>query len=142
MIKVMTDFDINRQVKGAGPLTSRRPKGWSIVAGIVFILALAAAGYFFWQYHQLSQDPTAAASRASADIMARVGQLVVLPTGEEPTIARVNDPQAFKDQPFFANAKKGDILLLYTTAKKAYLYDPSLNKVVDVAPITIGTTAQ
>jgi hypothetical protein len=138
----MAGIDIERppQRKVAGQ--NRNMKAWQIIAIIVFGVTLAVAGYFFWQYRQLSQNPTLAASRASADILTKVGKLAVLPTGEEPTIATINDPQAFKDQPFFASAKKGDVLLLYTTAKKAYLYDPALNKIVDIAPITIGTTAK
>ncbi len=63
-----------------------------------------------------------------------VGKLMVLPK-EVPTIATVTDITKLKNQPFFANAKNGDRVLLYTQAKKAILYRPSIKKIIDVEPI-------
>ena len=112
---------------------------------VVVIAALGAAGYFFWQYHRSQQEvaslknaPQQTASQETADLVAKVGLLVVLPTGEQPTVATVTDPTKLQDQAFFTNAKVGDKVLLYTKAKKAYLYNPASNKVVEIAPITIG----
>ena len=53
------------------------------------------------------------------------------------------NPDLLKNQAFFANAQKGDIVLIYANAKKAILYDPVGNKIVDTAPISsepISTT--
>jgi len=65
-----------------------------------------------------------------------VGRIIVLPNDEEPTVATVTDPEKLRDQVFFANAKAGDKVLIYTKARKAYLYDPIAGKLVEVAPIT------
>ena len=73
------------------------------------------------------------------DIVSRAGKLIILPEGEVPTIATVSDPEKLKDQPFFAKAKVGDKVLLYQNARKAYLYDPVNNKILEVAPISLGT---
>lgn len=70
------------------------------------------------------------------DVIARVGALIELPGGEVPTVATVTDPGKLQDQVFFAKAKKGDQVLIYTQARKAYLYDPIHNKLREVAPIT------
>lgn len=79
-------------------------------------------------------------ARAEVEILvAEVGKLIVLPEGETPTIATVSDPERLKDQPFFAKAKAGDKVLLYSTARKAYLYDPSAKKLLEVAPLNIGS---
>lgn len=69
-------------------------------------------------------------------LIERVGKLIVLPKGEEPTVATVSDPAKLKDQVFFANAKVGDKVLIYTKARKAYLYDPEGDILLEVAPIT------
>ncbi len=42
----------------------------------------------------------------------------------------------YKGQPFFANAQVGDKVLIYYKAKKAILYNPTDNKIVEVGPIS------
>lgn len=121
-------------------------KKYGTVIAIVVIVVLAGlSGFLFKKYHdsqnkvkQLQQDPNAAAKQAVSDLVSKVGKLAVLPTDETPTIATVTDPSKLKDQAFFTNAKTGDKVLIYTNAKKAFLYDPSTNKIVEIAPITIG----
>jgi hypothetical protein len=76
----------------------------------------------------------------SQDLVAKVGVLIELPSGETPTIATVTDITKVKDQAFFTNAQNGDKLLIYPQAKKAILYRPSTNKVINVAPLVIGAT--
>lgn len=80
-------------------------------------------------------DVAAPASADTADIVARVARLMVLPTGESPTIAAVTDLAPLAGQPFFINAKVGDIVLLYHQAKKAILYDPQADRIVEAGPI-------
>lgn len=72
-------------------------------------------------------------------LVSEVGKLLDLPTGEDPTVATITDISKLSGQPFFARAKNGDKVLIYTNAKKAILYDPNAKKVIDVAPINLGT---
>lgn len=114
-------------------------------AVVIVVLILGAGGYIYYQ-NQSSQvaklnNPQASATEEVKKIVAEVGKLIDLPTGEDPTIATVTDITKLKDQPFFAKAKNGDKVLIYTNAKKAILYDPVLKKVLDVAPINIGTSS-
>ncbi|MGI9118277.1 MAG: hypothetical protein ACR2IQ_01895, partial [Minisyncoccia bacterium] len=53
-----------------------------------------------------------------------------------------SDPEALKDQPFFAKAVKGDKVLIYAQAKKAFLYSTTMNKILDVAPLNIGSSTK
>src|SRR5258707_851119 len=115
-----------------------------IVVLAVGILALAGVSYYFYSQYSLSQmqlkNPTLAAQQEIKSLIAQVGSLIELPSGEVPTVATVSDPAKLAGQQFFANAKKGDKVLIYTQAKKAILYRPSQNKIVDVAPVNLGAS--
>jgi len=108
---------------------------------IIILVVLILGGtscYFYYQFIKIKQDPQKVAREETKNLLAQISQIIVLPEGEEPTVATVNDPEKLKDQPFFAKAKKGDKVLIYTNAKKAILYDPLNKKIVEVAPINIG----
>ena len=112
-----------------------------VLGAVVLAGAVAAAVYFYMQYYQTQQllkNPTLAAQQQTQALLASVGKLMDLPNNETPTIATVSDVSKLKDQPFFANAQNGDKVLIYTNAKKAILYRPSENKIIDVAPVNIG----
>jgi len=115
-----------------------------IVTGsvILAVIAIIAAVYFYIQYSNIKTNPQQVSQQEATDLVARVGKLILLPTDEVPTIATVTDPQPLKNQPFFANAQKGDRVLIYTGAKKAILYNPTENKIVEVAPVNIGNQNQ
>ncbi len=110
-----------------------------IVLSLVTVISLALAGYFYSQIVALKQDPQAIAQKEAKELVARVSKLMVLPEGEDPVVATVNDPEKVKDQPFFSRAQKGDKLLIYAKAQKAILYDPEGNIILDVSPTSFGT---
>ncbi len=120
------------------------PKGNRYVLPTVCLLLVAVsigvAVYYYRQVVALRQNPQQTAQDAVAEVVAKVSQIMVLPQGEQPILATVADPSKLKDQPFFAQAKIGDKVLLYTNARKAILYDPVANKIVEVAPINLGNT--
>ena len=98
--------------------------------------------YFYNQASKLKQDPQKAAQQSTQELIGKVSKLIVLPQGETPTVATVTDPDKLKkEQPFFANASVGDKVLIYTGARKAYMYNPTTNKIIEVAPVNIGTPA-
>ena len=105
---------------------------------VLVVIALGAALYFFNEYSTLTQDPNAANQKKIEAVVAKAEKLIDLPQDELPTLATVSDTEALADQPFFVNAKEGDQVLLYTNARKAYLYSPSRNIIVEVASLNIG----
>jgi hypothetical protein len=107
----------------------------------VAVLSSGTAVYFYNEYSGLKQDPNKSAQEEVSKLVAQVSKLMVLPEGETPTIATVSDPEKLKDQPFFAKAKTGDRVLIFTNSRKAILYSPESNKIVEVAPINIGPSA-
>ncbi len=111
------------------------------IAAVALLVVLGGGGYFYYQSTkaQKQTNPQQAAQEEVKKIVAEVGKLIELPAGEDPTVATVTDISKLKDQPFFQKAKNGNKVLIYTNARKAILYDPALRKVIDVAPINIGT---
>lgn len=119
---------------------------------VSFILALVAVGslifavYFYTQIRDIKKNPQKVvqenAQMEVKKVVEKVSELILLPEGEEPTVATVADPEKLKSQPFFANAKIGDKLLIYNAAKKAILYDPAAHKIIEVAPLNIGGANQ
>ena len=108
-----------------------------ILMGAVLVVG-GFAGYFWYEASALKKNPQKAAQDETQKLLANISALIVLPEGETPTIATVTDPERLKEQPFFANAQTGDKVLIYTNSRKAVLYNPTKNKIVEVAPINIG----
>lgn len=111
-----------------------------LVPFLVIVIAVLAIQVIvlYKQISGLKQNPQQIAQEVTKELIAEVGELILLPADEAPTVATVSDPEKLKDQPFFANAKAGDKVLIYTKAKKAFLYDPVGHKVVEVAPVNLG----
>jgi hypothetical protein len=118
----------------------------------VLLLALLGVSVLAYHFYQESSSmslndkkseefPKPTLPTATTSIIDLIGKLIILPTGEEPTIATVSDPSKLKDQPFFVNAKTGDKVLIYQNAKKAYLYSVTENKLIEVAPINVGVSS-
>lgn len=110
------------------------------VIGLAVLLLISLFGTFYF-YRQVSNDPAKLAKDDLNNTIMAVGKILVLPQNETPSLATVSDPSKLKDQPFFAAAESGDKVLVYSLAKKAILYSPKLNKIVEVAPINLGQSA-
>ena len=112
---------------------------------VILLIAIVAGSYYFYTRYQNSQKllrQSATVSQGEAEnIVASVGSLMQLPKNENPTIATVSDKEKLKGQPFFANAQNGDKVLIYTKAKKAILYRPSANKIIEVSFLNPGVSS-
>ena len=118
------------------------------MVAVLILCILIGSSVLLWWYFSIeavsgtyvrSHDSAASIPVAKNDVASlveKVGKLILLPQGEIPTVAAVADLTPLKEQSFFKNAKKGDIVLMYARAKKAVLYDPSANIIIEVAPIT------
>lgn len=110
----------------------------------LIITAVIAAGLFAALYfhksselNQLKSNPNHLANQEANKLIAMVRQHFALPN-EKPTIATVEDVNKLKGQSFFKDARNGDKVLMYTQSKKAYLYRPSEDKVIEVAFLNIN----
>ena len=107
---------------------------------LTILLVFGIGLYYFLQYHheqKLLKNPLLASEMQQETIVKNVGKLTQLPSGEQPTIAKISDITRLNNQPFFQNAQNGDFVLIYTKAKEAILYDPVSNKVLRVGPILV-----
>ncbi len=121
-----------------------KPVLFALAAVIVLGLAALPAYYFYSKYQKaqsMLKNPTVAAREEVNSIISQVGKLMILPSKEQPTVATVTDKSKLKSQPFFAKSENGDKVLLYTASKKAILYRPTINKIIEVSPINIGDVA-
>lgn len=116
-----------------------------ITAIVVIVLAASVPSVYFYRKYQIAQsqiaNPSALSAAQTKELVDAVGKLIELPGDEQPTIATVTDADKLRNQTFFLNAQNGDRVLIYTTAKKAILYRPSINKIIEVAPVNIGQAA-
>lgn len=119
-----------------------------VMVGLVAVVVLALVGtsyYFFNQYKKtqlLLNNPTMAAKEEVKKITDQVSKLMVLPTKEEPIVVTVLDKNKLKDQDFFKKAENGDKVIVYSVSKQAILYRPSINKIIQVAPLDLGDANQ
>ena len=121
--------------------------GWfkhSLITVIV-VAVLVGGGYGGWWYmqryrpHQQAKAAGVGDSQTVSQVIEKVGKHLVLPTGEQPTMATVSDISKVKGQAFFANAANGDKVLVYAQAKKAILYRPSIDRIIETAPLSADT---
>ncbi len=102
---------------------------------LVLIVAVLAVGAYAAMQYLRQPSPLSGDVR---EVVARVSRLMVLPD-EAPTVALVSDLEKLKGQAFFARAQAGDVVLMYPKAQKAILYSTTLDKILEVAPITNDT---
>jgi len=127
------------------------PSMRTLLIGAVVIVVLFGGYYIYVNFWTKSPfGPTGADAKAEsasiaatstdnlseADIIAAVGKVMLLPTDETPTLAKVSDPSVLQSQAFFKNAVVGDVVLMYPKSLRAILFDPMQDKIIEVGPIT------
>lgn len=117
----------------------------NIILAAIAVVIISGIGFGGYKYYQaqtelqkLKANPEDATKQEVKKLTEAVGKLIDLPKGEDPTVATITDANKLKDQAFFKNAQNGDKVLIYSKAKKAILYRPSTNKVIEIAPINLG----
>jgi hypothetical protein len=123
--------------KAKRKIFSRKNLKLIILIIIAFIIVITPSVYFYIKYTQ-SQNLLQNKAGETTALIDKVSKLIVLPKNETPTIATVSDKTKLENQPFFTNAENGDRVLIYSLAKKAILYRPSKNIIIDVAPVNLG----
>lgn len=113
----------------------------------LFLLVLVAAiggtvlvAKYKPEYFGLTKNISVDKQKEVDEVIVKVSKLIVLPEGENPTLATVTEADKVKGQKFFEKAQNGDKVLVYAQAKKAILYRPSDNKIIEVGVVSISQT--
>jgi hypothetical protein len=116
--------------------------GLNIFIALILIVIGAAAVYYGIkvrpQWFGIENSAQNSAELEAQKVIDEVSKIVQLPENEKPTIATVTDIDKLKDQVFFKNAKIGDKILVYSQTKKAYLYRPVENKLIEVGVVNLS----
>jgi hypothetical protein len=97
---------------------------------IILILGIIPAEYFFLKKF----PPSSPKPSNNEKYLPKIKKLISLPD-ETPQFATVSDIDKINSQPFFTNAKNGDIVLIYQASRKTILYRPSENKIIEVGTV-------
>jgi hypothetical protein len=122
-----------------------------IITGIttfISILLISGVVFLFLQYSKTksenaklkAQIKTNMSQSEVRNLTETINKFIELPQNEEPTLATITDKEKLNGQTFFNQAQNGDRLLIYAQARKVYLYRPSTNKIIDIAPISTDQT--
>ena len=85
----------------------------------------------------IATDPQSL-QRDNEETIKKVGELILLPVGETPTVAQITTLEQTQGQDFFRNAAIGDKIVVYSNARKAYLYRPSSHKLIEVGIVSVS----
>ena len=116
-----------------------------IISTVIFALVVlgGTAGYmgyyYYTQYNLLKTNPQLLSAQQTQQIVSQIGQLMQLPTDEIPQVATVMNPTLVQSHSPFSHAETGDVILIYMKIKRAILYRPHAHKIIDVAPVILGT---
>lgn len=107
-------------------------KRTKIAVFIVIILVVVTSGILFalWQGRRSNLNDVDA-------VVSKVNKHYVLPVDETPALATVEDKTKVNSE-FLRVSENGDKLLIYKNAKKVILYRPSIDRVVEVGPVSIA----
>ena len=110
---------------------------------LVFLLVVVGSlAEYFYENDVVYENPNLVAESQVSVYTEKIGRLVFLPKDEIPSVATVSEPELLNNQIFFAEAQKGYIVLIYSNAKKAILYDPVTDKIIAMASVNIGDVEQ
>jgi hypothetical protein len=119
-----------------GENMSRVKIGLLITLLVVVVGGLGGAGVYFYNQYQrartLLKDPAAAAKEETRILVERVSRHMLLNTQETPIVAKVTDANQLAQNPFFANAQTGDVMLVFQEANRAVLFRPEADRIVNI----------
>jgi hypothetical protein len=89
------------------------------------------------QLQEIRESTERSGQQVADEVLGKVRTHISLPDELEPTVATIIDVDRLREtSDFYKNAKNGDHLIL--TETRAILYDPEIDRIVDVVPVLLN----
>lgn len=144
MSPMNNDFIPNEKNNG-GKFAKFDPRGKSpilmFVIAQLLLIAIVGGGYLGYQKFLVKNETEKTNESKSPDdekksILDTLAKFIELPS-DEPVIMTISDIEKLKDNPFFANAKNEDKVIVFKDSKRAMLFRPSTNKLVEMQTVSL-----
>lgn len=125
-----------------------RNKGATVLAAIFWTMLVVSTGvYVSWYFGSRRKaisipEQGVAPARSAEAYIAAVAQKIILPKDQKPPrVAVISDPDALtQEQDFYRGAEAGDVLMIFEGSRRAIIYSPRRDIIVNVGPIVPRTT--
>ncbi len=102
---------------------------------LLFILLIGLMIYSENKFNRFLENPQVFLDKNADQTVKKLGKILQIPD-EKPTVATIIDETKIKDQPFLAQAKKGDKLLIFHQAKIVVLFREAELKIINTGVLT------
>lgn len=128
------------KTQGAAPMNAvKRITKKKFVVIAIIVLVLAAAAFYVIRRQSVNWNDTKLTVAEQKILVGKIGDLMVLPDEPQPVFAVVTDAEKLRaEQPFYAAVQNGDILLVLPSTRKAIIYSPSADKIVNAGPFIVN----
>jgi hypothetical protein len=132
-----TTYNIDGVIRSANPRRSKRRLGrqWQYIIGICTIVILSV-GCVLMLYNRNTDSEQPVIASDVQIVKSSVSKHFLLPSDEEPALATVTDLSKLNSA-LKAKAQNGDRVLIYQNNRIAILYRPSIDRVIDITPVSI-----
>lgn len=120
------------------------------LAAIIIILlgGLVWLGVFYYQAQNKIKSLSDPQKRLEMEkeevqgILKKVGKHIMLPEGEMPTVASINDAKKLAaEQPFYSGAQNGDKVLVFVKNRIAIVYSSERDIIVNMGPVILNNNS-
>ena len=127
-------LDLRTPIKKLGAKNPKKSYVWYFIGVVLgFVLVLLAVFMYGKVTHKENLDNVIV-------IKNKIAKHVVLPKDEEPALVTIVDKNKVTT-PFLKIAENGDKVLIYQKAKRVIVYRPSIDRILDIGPVSIATPA-
>lgn len=147
----MTEAPVTHQTTTTTPKKTKKVSRVKVVLLLIVLMLLGAIGVMGYLYYQTRQEllllstpqgQQRISEQEVKQVLDQLGKLTLLPE-EEPVMATIIDAQYLATQSaFYQKSENGDKLVVFPQAKKAFIFSPSRNIIVNSGPLITDADRQ